>query len=85
MTAGHLQALTQQFARPGTRPRLLDPSGEDLPDPIGHPQPVYEECARQIWRLLEPLVAEIQSEAPPTSEPGEPGVSAPGGDEEGVG
>jgi protein-tyrosine phosphatase len=79
MTAGHVQALAEQFARPGTRPRLLDPAGDDLPDPIGHPQPVYEECARQIWRHLEPLVAQIQSDAPPAPGPGEPGASAPGG------
>jgi protein-tyrosine phosphatase len=85
MTADHVQALIEQFARLGTRPRLLDPAGEDLPDPIGHPQPVYEECARQIWRHLEPLVAEIQSEALPVSEPGTPEASASGGGEEGVG
>lgn len=59
MTRSHLQALTELYPRPGSRPRLLDPAGDDLADPIGHPAPVYAACGEQIWRHLEPLVAEL--------------------------
>jgi len=64
MTYSHLQALADHAAHLGTVPRLLDPAG-DIADPIGRDQPVYEECGQQIWRHLEPLVAEIlPSETP---------------------
>jgi L-threonylcarbamoyladenylate synthase len=59
MTRGHLMALTDHYPRLGTRPRLLSPQGDDLPDPIGAPRDVYQDCAEQIWHNLEPLVAEI--------------------------
>ena len=59
MTGDHLQALAEHYPRPGSRPRLLDPAGHDLADPIGHPTSVYEECGEQIWQHLEPLVAEL--------------------------
>jgi protein-tyrosine phosphatase len=61
MTRGHLMALTDHYPRLGARPRLLSASGDDIPDPIGSPREVYQECADQISRNLEPLVAEIQS------------------------
>jgi protein-tyrosine-phosphatase/tRNA A37 threonylcarbamoyladenosine synthetase subunit TsaC/SUA5/YrdC len=59
MTRGHLQALADHFPRPGSRPRLLDPAGDDVADPIGYPAPVYASCGEQIWRHLEPFVAEL--------------------------
>jgi protein-tyrosine phosphatase len=59
MTRDHLQALARHYPRPGSRPRLIDPAGYDLADPIGHPPSVYEECGQQIWQHLEPLVAEL--------------------------
>jgi protein-tyrosine-phosphatase len=59
MTRGHLEALAEMYPRPGSRPRLLDPAGEDIADPIGYPAPVYEACGEQIWRHLEALVAEL--------------------------
>jgi protein-tyrosine phosphatase len=57
MTRGHLQAVQDHFSRLGARPGLLSPDGEDLADPIGQPQPVYHDCARQIRHHLEPFVA----------------------------
>jgi protein-tyrosine phosphatase len=60
MTQHHLEALQEQFRGIGPRPRLLSPSGEDLADPIGCEQPVYQECARRILSDLEALVPEIQ-------------------------
>ena len=62
MTRGHLMALTDHYPRLGSRPRLLSPQGDDLPDPIGSPRDIYQDCAEQIWHNLEPLVAEITEE-----------------------
>ncbi len=64
MTRGHLLALADHYRGLAARPRLLSPAGDDLADPVGCPHAVYEECARQIWGFLEPLVEELQ---PPTS------------------
>jgi L-threonylcarbamoyladenylate synthase len=59
VTRSHLEALSERYPRPGARPRLLDPAGGDVSDPIGCPAPVYAACGEQIWRHLEPLVAEL--------------------------
>jgi protein-tyrosine-phosphatase len=57
MTQGHLQSLVSLFPHLACEPRLLSPSGADLPDPIGQDEPVYRSCAEQIWQDLEALVA----------------------------
>lgn len=70
MTRGHLLSLAEGYRGLAARPRMLSPEGADLPDPIGHPLFVYEECARQIWGFLQPLIEELQapaSNAPPNS------------------
>jgi protein-tyrosine phosphatase len=59
MTRTHLQALAEHYPRSGSQARLIDPAGGDVADPIGYPAPVYVECGEQIWRHLEPFVAEI--------------------------
>jgi L-threonylcarbamoyladenylate synthase len=59
MTRGHLLALVDHYSGLGSRPRLLSPHGDDVADPIGSPQDVYQECAEQIRRYLEPFVAEL--------------------------
>jgi protein-tyrosine phosphatase len=64
MTRDHLHALATRFPRLGVRPRLLDPAGDDLDDPVGCARPVYEDCARRIWSFLDALLAELH---PPTS------------------
>jgi protein-tyrosine phosphatase len=60
MTRGHVRALEGCFPRLGAAPRLLDGSGQDIADPIGQDQAVYEECGQQIWKHLEALLVEIQ-------------------------
>jgi protein-tyrosine phosphatase len=60
MTRGHVLALASHFPRAGARPRLLSPEGDDLPDPVGCGQQVYQECAQQILRHLEKLIPELQ-------------------------
>jgi protein-tyrosine phosphatase len=59
MTRSHLLGLDDAYPRLGSTPRLVRPDGADIADPIGQPRAVYEECAREIWAALEPLVTEI--------------------------
>jgi protein-tyrosine phosphatase len=59
MTRSHLRALEGCFPRLGAVPRLLDARGQDIADPIGQDQSVYEQCGQQIWHHLEGLLAEI--------------------------
>jgi hypothetical protein len=37
----------------------LSPEGEDVTDPIGWPHEVYEECAEQIWEMLQRRLPQI--------------------------
>jgi protein-tyrosine phosphatase len=71
MTRSHLLGIDDAYPRLGCRPRLVRPDGIDISDPIGQSQAVYEECARDIWAALEPLVAEVlPTETPiPTAVP----------------
>jgi protein-tyrosine phosphatase len=62
MTRGHAAMMSEYYPRLGATPRLLDPGGADLADPVGEPRDVYEQCARQIWQSLGPLVDEIAGE-----------------------
>jgi len=56
MTGSHVTTMTEYYPRLGAEPHLLSPSGEDIADPVGCSRDVYEECARQIWQALEPLL-----------------------------
>jgi hypothetical protein len=38
---------------------LLSRDGEDVPDPLGSDQQVYQECGRQMWEHLQRFVAEL--------------------------
>jgi protein-tyrosine phosphatase len=58
MTSSHVTMMSEYYPRLGAEPRLLNPSGADLADPVGCPRDVYEDCARQIWQSLEALLAE---------------------------
>jgi L-threonylcarbamoyladenylate synthase len=60
MTENHLAALQEMFPELESKPRLLCRT-ENLPDPIGGDQTVYDECAQLIQRELENLAAEITS------------------------
>jgi protein-tyrosine phosphatase len=62
MTHSHLLAVADQYRHLGPRPRLLSPEGEDVADPIGCDQQVYQECAAQLWRHLQRFVAELPAE-----------------------
>ena len=64
MTRGHLLALAEHYHRVGGPAAAAQPGRRRPADPVGCPQAVYEECARQIWDCLEPLVQELR---PPAS------------------
>jgi protein-tyrosine phosphatase len=59
MTHSHLLAVADQYPRLGPRPQLFSPEGEDVADPIGCDQQVYQECAAQMWHHLQRFVAEL--------------------------
>jgi protein-tyrosine phosphatase len=59
MTRSHVRAINEHYPTLGARPRLLDPAGSDLSDPIGSPRPVYEDCAQQITRFLQDFLGTL--------------------------
>ena len=59
MTGGHVRGILEQFPAGPARPRLLDPAGADVADPVGQPLEVYQACAAQLTAHIERLVAEI--------------------------
>ena len=59
MTHEHRHALLSQLPDLADRIRLLDPDGDDIPDPIGMDRGVYEETADVIERHLGSLMDEM--------------------------
>jgi protein-tyrosine phosphatase len=59
MTYDHLRMLRGIRGVVGPPPQLLSPEGEDVTDPIGHPEEVYVECADQIEEMLKRRLAQI--------------------------
>lgn len=59
MTRSHQMMVAARFGRYGVEPRLLDPAGGDIADPVGGDREVYEDCAKQILQYLEVLVPEV--------------------------
>jgi protein-tyrosine phosphatase len=61
MTRAHRELVTGWVPEAKDRVQLLDPSGRDLPDPIGEPIEVYRDCARRIQQAVEPIVDALLS------------------------
>ncbi|MCS6852202.1 MAG: L-threonylcarbamoyladenylate synthase [Gemmataceae bacterium] len=59
LARSHLTLLDARYPDLAGQARLLDPTGGDVPDPIGEELPVYRECAEHIYRCVEGLVAEL--------------------------
>ncbi len=59
MTESHLRAITSQVRGTANWVRMLSPDGDDIPDPIGGDESVYQQCAERIWQCLEARLAEI--------------------------
>lgn len=57
MTRSHAEMA--RAIDPSVEVRLLDPSGRDIPDPIGSPQSAYDETARVIERDVRARLAEL--------------------------
>lgn len=52
MTAGHRQAIVNQWPTLESRVKTVRSDGGDISDPIGSPVSVYKNCARQIDECL---------------------------------
>lgn len=52
MTRSHARAVLAIDPGAEAKVHLLDPDGQDVPDPIGAPQGVYTQTARRIRDLL---------------------------------
>lgn len=50
LTRAHVAGLKARF--PQAHVALLDPKGQDVPDPIGGPQRLYDETARRLRELI---------------------------------
>ncbi|MEM1165706.1 MAG: Sua5/YciO/YrdC/YwlC family protein [Planctomycetota bacterium] len=64
MTHSHRHMAQAIAPASGDRIRMLDPADADIPDPIGHPQPVYDETAERIRELVEQRLASITGTLP---------------------
>jgi protein-tyrosine-phosphatase/tRNA A37 threonylcarbamoyladenosine synthetase subunit TsaC/SUA5/YrdC len=61
MTRSHAATVQAMDSSVGDRLHLLDPSGEDVPDPIGGPQPLYDATAARLAELVRTRLAELDS------------------------
>lgn len=61
MTRGHLHALRSIDPGAAAKAELLDPDGEDVPDPIGMSQHVYTETAQHLRELIERRLRELDA------------------------
>lgn len=59
MTLSHQIAVSARYASYGAEPRLLDPTGNDISDPVGLDREVYRDCARQIHEHLVRFIDEL--------------------------
>jgi tRNA threonylcarbamoyl adenosine modification protein (Sua5/YciO/YrdC/YwlC family) len=59
MTQGHREEVTGLAPELGERVKLLDPSGQDVEDPIWGEVEVYRECAKHIRAALDVRIEEL--------------------------
>ncbi len=52
LTQSHVDAIRSLHPESGHKIQLLDPAGNDVPDPIGYPQNVYDDTARVILEAI---------------------------------
>jgi len=60
MTASHLESLQRQAPEQTEHAALLDPRGDDVPDPIGGPQSLYDQTARRLYDLVRQRLEEFK-------------------------
>ncbi len=76
LTRGHLDAIRSIEPAAADRVFLLDPAGDDVPDPVGGSQALYDETARRLASLIEQRLPEIEGHDPGRVEKGGDGASA---------
>lgn len=59
MTADHARMVLQAAPDAADRVFLLDPDGQDIPDPLGGPPHLYDETAQRIRGLVERRLQEL--------------------------
>jgi len=59
LTQGHRQNVLSIDPTAANRILVLDPSGQDVPDPIGQPQDAYTRTAQRIKQLVEKRLDEL--------------------------
>jgi protein-tyrosine phosphatase len=61
MTQSHRAAVLSMDPGAGSKVRLLDPSGLDVADPIGHPQARYDQVAAMMREMIRARLAELDA------------------------
>ncbi len=61
MTRSHLAGVLQMDPSAGSKAQLLDPEGQDVPDPIGLPQAAYDATAGALERMIEARLKELST------------------------
>lgn len=59
MTQSHVRRILELDPSAGHKVRTLDPEGNDIPDPLGGPQGVYDDTARDLKRLIDARLKEM--------------------------
>lgn len=61
MTRSHLAAIKRLDATAAAKAQLLDPAGNDVPDPIGGSQALYDATARAMRDMIAARLKEFTS------------------------
>ncbi|VAX36141.1 Low molecular weight protein tyrosine phosphatase [hydrothermal vent metagenome] len=59
MSEWHRDGITALDPSAANRTSLLDPAGQDVPDPVGLPQEVYNQTAARLYELVEQRLTEL--------------------------
>lgn len=62
MSSSHVAAILDMDPSAADRVYLLDPSGADVPDPLGGPQSLYDRTARKINELIQLRLDDIRGD-----------------------
>ncbi len=61
LTSSHVDAIRAIDPNAGDKVKLLDPDGQDVTDPIGQSQPVYDATAKRLRELIEKRLDAMRS------------------------
>mgnify|MGYP000955016162 CR=1 FL=1 len=61
MTAAHRARVLEVAPGAAAKVQVLDPSGKDIPDPIGGPLEAYRACAERLRTLVRERLAGLQA------------------------